>query len=109
MGNEYINMNVQTNDNSKIALSKVVFEAIIKSTLKEDSKAVLPEENALGKYVSVKTTDNNLSINLDIKVKFGSNVNDVCERLQEKIFQNIYQMTEIKCYFIDIHVIGFVF
>ena len=106
---EYINMKVDATDNSKIALSKVVFESIIKSTLKADTKAVLPEENAFSKYVIVKITDNTLSISIDIKVKFGCNVNDICERLQEKIFQNIYQMTDIKCYYIDIRVIGFVF
>jgi len=109
MANEYIDLQIKTEDNSKIALSKGVFESIIRTTLDEDSKAVLPEQSAFSKYVICKIVNNTLNISVDIKVKYGTNVNDTCERLQERIFQNIYQMTDIKCYFIDIRVIGFVF
>ncbi len=109
MAHEYINLKIDTNDNSKIALAKGVFESIIMTTLKEDSKAVLPDMKAFNKYVTCKILNNALTIHVDIKVKFGANVSDICERLQEKLFQNIYQMTDIKCYFIDISVIGFVF
>ncbi|MEA5026426.1 MAG: Asp23/Gls24 family envelope stress response protein [Erysipelotrichaceae bacterium] len=109
MAYEYLNLKSDSGDNSKIALSKGVFEAIVKTTLNEDAKAVLPDQTAFSKSIVCKIINNNLNINVDIRVKYGSNVNDICERLQEKIFQNIYHMTDIKCYFIDIKVIGFVF
>ena len=45
----------------------------------------------------------------EIKVKYGANVNAVCEALQDRIYQNILQMTSLKCNLVDVKVVGFFF
>jgi uncharacterized alkaline shock family protein YloU len=46
---------------------------------------------------------------VEVKIKYGSNVSKVCEDLQQKIFQAVLQMTDLKCNLIDIKVAGFAF
>ena len=50
-----------------------------------------------------------LNVHVEVKIKYGQNVSDVCERLQKKIYQSIQQMTDLKCNLIDIKVVGFAF
>ena len=48
-------------------------------------------------------------IRAEVKVKYGTNVNDVCSDLQTKIFNTIQHMSDIKADMVDISVVGFVF
>lgn len=108
MANEYIDLKNENIDRGKIALHKVVLESIVNMTLK-DENTVLAEDTTFNKAVTCKIINNELNISVDIRVKKGVHINEVCESLQERIFKNIYQMTDIKCYAIDVRVIGFVF
>ena len=61
------------------------------------------------KDLHAKIKDNDLSIDLAIKVLYGQNVNEVTTSVQEKIAQNIEYMTGFKCDQINIKVDGFYF
>ncbi len=109
MANEYIVIKEKCEEFGHIALTKGVFDTIVCLTVDEDEKVVLCDNKAFTKPSISKITKNELNISVDIKVKFGANVNEVCEKLQDKIHQTIFQMTELNCRSVNIRVTGFVF
>ena len=56
-----------------------------------------------------KIANDQLILTMDVKVKYSVNVNDVCSKLQGKIFENIEHMTGFQPDQIDIRVSGFMF
>ena len=59
--------------------------------------------------LSCKIVNDQLILNLDVKVKYSVNVNDTCSKVQGKIFENIEHMTGYTPDVIDIRVVGFIF
>ena len=108
MANEYILLKPKAEDVGIIALTKHAFELICEYTVNEEPNVSLVL-NKIKKPVSIKINDNKLSVSLDIKVKYGSNVNRVMENLQSKVSENILKMTEHPCNDIEITVLGFTF
>lgn len=108
MANEYISIR-EKDDLGMIALTKGVFETITTITVKDDVTLVLPEATPFYKPIVCKVNKNLLNISVDVKVKYGSNVAAVTEKLQDRIYQAIYQMTELKSHSIDVNVTGFIF
>lgn len=108
MAQEYYAIHT-SNDNGMIALTKGVFETITEITVKEHDQVTLVESTAFKKSINVKILKDKLMIRAEVKVKYGTNVNDVCNDLQEKIFNTIQHMCDIKPDMIDISVVGFVF
>lgn len=108
MAQEYIQIKEQE-DSGLIALSKGVFETIAQISIEDVQQAIAIEPTALKKPIQCKITNNRLNVLAEIKVTYGSNVNEVCETLQNRIFQNILQMTSLKCNLVDVKVVGFVF
>ena len=87
-----------------IALNKSVFETIAYITLKEmDSVSLDSKKNV----ADCKIKDNKLLLSLDVKLKFGTNVNAETKVMQERIYYNILNMTNFKCDAIDVNVVGF--
>ncbi|MEF9921080.1 Asp23/Gls24 family envelope stress response protein [Anaerorhabdus sp.] len=106
MAQEYVLLN-EKGATGEIALSKNVFELIADITLDDvDSVERIPA-NKFSKAISCKIVNNQLHIAIDVKLKYGANVNATCEILQNRIYQNIYDMTNMKCGSVDIHVVGF--
>lgn len=109
MAQEYIALKENNND-GMIALSKSSFATIANIVIKEDENVKLAEMSKPFKYPLVcKITEDKLVLIMDIKVKYSVNVNDVCTKLQGKIFENIEHMTGFKPDQIDIRVSGFMF
>lgn len=108
MAQEYILISEHV-DFGNIALSKVVFEMIAQISVEEEALAFLLEPTALHKPVQCRIQDNKLNVLLEIKIKYGSNVNLVCENLQNRIFQSILEMTNLRCNLVDVKVVGFIF
>ena len=75
----------------------------------EEENVSLVENTALKKAVQCKIANNKLNVAVEVKVKYGANVNEACERLQERIASNIVQMTNLKCNLVDVKVVGFIF
>ncbi len=109
MAQEYIVIKHNEEQIGLIALTKEVFEMIAKIACEEDPGLVALESGPLKKPVVCKIQENMLNVHVEVKIKYGQNVSDVCERLQKKIYQSIQQMTDLKCNLIDIKVIGFAF
>ncbi len=108
MAQEYVLIK-EKQDSGLIALSKAVFETIAFISIDEEENVYPLEKQAMKKTVQCKISDNKLIVLVDARVKYGANVNELCEKLQERITTNIYQMTNLKCNNIDIKVSGFVF
>ncbi|HBS92014.1 MAG TPA: hypothetical protein DEA51_06040 [Erysipelotrichaceae bacterium] len=108
MANEYILLKPHDEAIGQIALTKEAFELIAKFTL-EDNEHIELDSPTLRKALVCKIIDNKLNISLDIKVRYGQNVNTLTERLQKAIVSNISKMTDVKNCRVDISVVGFIF
>lgn len=109
MAQEYVGLR-QKNALGQIALSKSVFQTIAKIVIDEDKKIELAENNTPFKYaLGCKVQNDQLVITADVKVDYNANVQDACNNLQLKIYENIQHMTDYTPDIIDIRVVGFVF
>ena len=109
MAQEYIQIKDEQEGTGLIALSKGVFETIAQISVDDVDQAFAIEPTTLKKPIQCKIANNRLNVIAEIKVKYGANVNEVCELLQERIYSNILQMTSLKCNLVDVKVVGFVF
>ena len=107
MAQEYIVIKEKTEQTGLIALSKSVFESIAKISMDEVEGCMLVD-NAKKAVVS-RIANNRLHVSVEAKVKYGMNVNHICEEIQDRIAQNIQLMTNLKCGSVDVKISGFVF
>lgn len=108
MAQEYFAIN--TSSSSGIfGLTKEVFETISEIAISESENAEVGENTRFHHAVTCKLTQDKMLINAEVKIKYGANVNDVCLDLQKRIYNAIFNMSEIKVDFIDIKVVGFIF
>lgn len=109
MAQEYIALKEKNND-GVIALSKSAFSTIAKIVLEEDDNLKLADGGAPFKYpLTCKIVEDQLVLSVDVKVKYNVNVQDACNKVQRKIFENIEHMTGYQPDVIDIRVSGFMF
>lgn len=106
MAQDYIYL---TTDNTAgdIALTKSIFIDVAEKAIDELENVCRIPETRFYAPVNAKIVDNKLKLYIDLKMKYGINVNATCELLQNKIYNNILQMTGLKCSKIDLHVVGF--
>ncbi len=109
MAQEYIAVK-QKNNIGVNALSTSVFQTIASIVIEEDDNVMLNETVSPFKYALVcKVQNDQLIMTLDVKVKYNVNVNEVCSKLQSKIFETIEHMSEYTPDIIDVRVNGFFF
>ena len=92
-----------------IALSKCVFETIAQISIDEIDGVTLVENSPMKKSYLCKIGNNKLNVMVEIRIKYGMNVHQSCESIQDRIHQNILQMTNLSCENIDVKVTGFIF
>ena len=110
MAKEYIVINNHRQNEGLIALSKHVLESIVKYSFEEEKNcSIAQKEGPFNSPVMCKVNKNKLEIAINLKIKYGINVNEICELLQEKVKNTIYLMTDIKCNDIEMNVVGFIF
>ena len=109
MAQEYILIKEKSDDCGMIALSKGVFETITQISVDEIDGVSLMESSPIKKAHTCKITNNKLNVLVDVRVKYGLNVNQNCEKIQNRIHQNILLMTNLSCENIDVKVSGFAF
>ncbi|RRC93072.1 Asp23/Gls24 family envelope stress response protein [Erysipelotrichaceae bacterium OH741_COT-311] len=107
MAQEYILLN-KKDEKSIVALSKGVFEAITKISIDEFDGVYLVDRKQ-AKSIHCKIKDNKLALVIDVKFKYGVNVNRVSTRLQSKVHEAILNMTGLNCHVVNIRINGFVF
>lgn len=108
MAQEYICIKKE-NEIGHIAINKKVFESIASIELSEEMGKAIPDSSRFKNAVNCKITKDAIVLGIDLKVGYQMNVNEICSRLQEKIYQSILHMTGVKLDLIDIKVTGFIF
>lgn len=107
MAQEYIA--IESKEKGVIALSTNVFSSIAMICIDEDERVEVADPSIFKSNVVAKVMDDKLNIFVNIKVKYNSNVQEVCASLQHSIFENIKHMCDIEVEEIDIQVSGFGF
>ena len=107
MAQEYL-LAKNKNQLGQIALSKSVFETIAKIAVEEEEQLALAD-GAFRSALTWKITDDQLIITLDVKVKYLAKVEEICARLQAKIYDSISHMSDYSPDVIDIRIVGFLF
>ena len=108
MAQDYITLE-PTNEIGKVKLNKSVFASIVANVIDESEKVILDDSRTFKNAIVTHIENNQLSILAAVKVNHKANVADVCAELQNKIFESISYMTELKCESIEIQVTGFIF
>lgn len=108
MAQEYICIK-KTNDLGHIAINKKVFESIARIEIGEEETQLIPDSTRFKNAVNCKISNDSLVLNVDLKINYQLNVNEICSRLQDKIYHSILHMTGVKMDLIDIKVTGFIF
>lgn len=106
MAQEYIYLQ-ESNQNGVLGLNADVFKEIIKISTKHVEGCFLSRKDY--ESIKVKLNKDILTVEVEIRIKHGLNINRTCEKLQNKIFLNIFQTTEIKPSDINIKVVGFIY
>ena len=108
MAQEYICIK-RTNEVGQIAINKKVLESIARIEIEEEQNQLLPDSTRFKNAVNCKISNDSIALSVDIKVGYQLNVNEICSRLQDKIYNSILHMTGVKMDMIDIKVTGFMF
>lgn len=94
-------------ENGMIAINKSVFESIANISIDDIENVVAIKQGRFNKPVTVKIEKGQLYVSVDVKVKYGANVNATAELLQNKIYENILFMTGFKASDVAVNVEGF--
>ena len=94
-------------ENGMIAINKSVFESIANISIDDIKNVVAIKQGRFNKPVTVKIEKGQLYVSVDVKVKYGANVNATAELLQNKIYENILFMTGFKASDVAVNVEGF--
>ena len=84
-----------------------MFESIVEISQEDIDGLNRIPSTRFSKPVLIKIIKNKLHISVDVNLKYGSNVNSISKKLQNKIYDNILQMTGLKASEITINVISF--
>ena len=106
MAQDYIVLDDQ-NENGMIAINKSVFKAIAEISIDEIEEAFQVPNSRFTKPLNIKIENNRLNIEADVKLKYGANVEQTCELVQNRIYENILYMTGFKANNVTVNVSGF--
>ena len=107
MAQEYLAM--ENKERGIIAVSTNVFETIAKICVEEEKNIVLADSSYFKNAIHCKMVEGKLVLNLSVKVNYNAKVNDICSRLQTKIYENVKHMTDCVADTIVVNVSGFTF
>ncbi|MGL5978099.1 MAG: Asp23/Gls24 family envelope stress response protein [Erysipelotrichaceae bacterium] len=108
MAREYIELTPR-NTIGVITLTTSSFQTIAQNVIEEEENVQLGDLTRFKYPLSCKIVDDQLVINIDLKVKYGVNVSEACASLQAKIYDSINHMCDYTPDIIDIKVVGFIF
>lgn len=107
MAQDYVVLSNEKNENGLIAINKSVFQSVAEISIDDIENAVRIPQTRFTRPMTVKIEDNKLIIETDIRVKYGANVSQTCELVQNKIYENILFMTGFKASEVTVNVTGF--
>lgn len=94
-----------TNEYGSIEISKEAFDDMA-NIVAGKIKGIMPAKKSGISDCVIK--DDEITINLNIKVKTGIDVNKVSSKLQTKVHETIEEMTGIDCKKINVNILGFI-
>ncbi len=100
-----INILKEIRNDGNFYLNEAIFCEIADLSISRVEGAFPAKNNT--RNTTIKIVKNEIHLEVNIKVKQGVNVHNICEKLQNKIYLNIFQTTEIKPTEINIKVVGF--
>lgn len=110
MAQEYVLMKTQNKKElGQIAVSKAVIERIVTISMDDVEGVMLQDRGFNRNPLTVKLDKGQLAIVLEVKIDYNRKVEEVCEKLQEKILQMIELMIGYHYALVDIKVVGFQF
>lgn len=106
--NEYYTFN-QGSVNGNVSMNVRVFDEIVKKTVNEMKYVSLDTSKGIPiagtkTVVSCSIKNNDVYINIHVRLKYGMNVSKMTKEIQEKIATSIKQMTDVDVKHIDIEV-----
>ena len=107
--NEYLALPVEGNQLGLTTISKLAVETIAATAVLELENVKLLEKTNFRNPVICRIVDNALTLSVDIRINYNSNIDDVCLLVQKKINQVLSQTIELTCKEIDVRVVGFIF
>ncbi len=60
------------------------------------------------KYADCRLVNGEIVIEMFVKLKQGSNVDEICKEVQRVVFEHIFEMTSIKVKHVDVNIQGFI-
>lgn len=107
MAQEYVA--IENKERGLIAISTNVFETIAKICVEDEKDVVLQDASYFKNAITCKMSDGKLILDLNVKVNYNAKVNDVCSKLQTRIYDNVKHMSDCIADTIIINVTGFTF
>ncbi len=104
---EYIGVKTNEETYGVCGLSKNVFESIANHSLDDYKKAKVLSNPTGSNKVGCKLGKEGITINLDVRIKMGYNVTQVCHEIQNTVSKNIKNMTGIQNVAVNIDIKGF--
>lgn len=106
--NEYYTFH-QGHINGKILMNVHVFDEITKKTIEKMKDVSLDTSKGIQipgtkSVVSCSIDDNEVFINIHVRLKYGVNVSKITKEIQQKISNEIKEMTSVEVKHIDIKV-----
>lgn len=109
MAKEFIQLNFQDKLGT-VNLNKNVFSSIARNVIEDmENVQIVESSSPFRGGIQTKIEDNQLKLQVPVKIQYNANVTDVCANLQDKIFESISYMTDYKPESIEIEVVGFIF
>lgn len=107
MKQEYVAM--ANKENGLIAINTKVLETIASICVDEEKGVNLSTSNVFKTPVVCKMVNDNLVLQVNVKVDYNTKVNEISKKLQTKIYDNVSHMADCKVNTITINVVGFKF
>lgn len=107
MAQEYLA--IEKKDKGLIAISTSVFETIAKICIEDEKDVVAADAHYFKNAINCKMVEGKLVLDLNVKVNYNAKVNDVCSKLQTRIYDNVKHMTDCTADTIIVNVSGFTF
>ena len=103
---EYITVKKSADDLGSSFFSEDVFADIAAVALTKNKNIALAKKDK--NAVDCKIKAGNITLTSAVKMKLGSNVVEECEKMQQKIHDDILEMTDVECKDIRLDVVGFI-
>ena len=102
-----IKLNAKDGQNGKIVYNAGIVHNIVALAVAEVEGAVLVESKKSG--ISLYLEKDGIYVDVSVSVKYGYNVPEIADRIQQSVKQSVENMTKYKVVEVDVHIRDVVF